>query len=505
MATLLAGSILLAAGGLLGYFFVYEPWEQKRSEAATLEAEVTDLDGKLATLNRLKPKIVEAKRQSLPPDANSAKLQYQQLLESMRPAGLPSSNDFTVRFTREVPFNAKTTPVLGPKKPAYTQLEFTVEIDNANLWQVVDFLQRYYQIDLLHRLTELSISRTNKPSDPRGQLKVKAVSEAVILDGVEPRSGLFPVTNVIAAVAGFPAVRALAASPEAVQRLTPRPTTPVLAAAGRDYSVIVKQDMFYGLLPPPESEPEFKLDRLADVTVSKPDDAPPAVRVRATGKGASAAKVEARVTGGDLLPAGPLKVDGLAIALPRVSEETGYLGSPSTATVAVTATSADGVKKESTFKVAMAAAPPPPPSPPAGPDISAAIKLVMASGSSQGDTTTTTFVIFDSANPYAYRLTTKGKGIEVVKQWSSTSKLWRPDRDYNHPDGVLAISDDFSSTKKKFRVVAFEEDAVIVADLAGTPPKADSKRPAFGKGGGGGRPWGQGPATPLAAAAGNPA
>ena len=75
---------------------------------------------------------------------------------------------------------------------------------------------------------------------------------------------------------------------------------------------------------------------------------------------------------------------------------------------------------------------------------------------------------------------------------------------------MLAFSDKWSGTKQTFRVIAFEEEAVILAQIGGDG-EADPKRGPGGKGGGrfpgggfgGGRNPRQGPAEPLAVVAGN--
>jgi hypothetical protein len=509
LAILLVAGILLGGGALLGYMFVYSPLQAKWADKDRLDAEITELDSKLRGLNQLKPRIAEAKRQSLPPDADRAKLQYQQMLEHLRPTQLASPNDFKVSFSKEQPITG--TPELAPKKPAYKRLEFMVKLDNANVWQVVDFLTRYYQIDLLHQVTELKITRMNKPSEARNQLDVVIMCEALILDGVEPRSTLFPVSGAVAAVGGIPAVEAVVGKPELARRLTPVPSTPVLASRTRDYSFIVKHDMFYGLLPKPDTEPPFKVDRLADVTISKPEEAPPPVRVRVSGKGSAGATVAAEVKDGTLLPLGPLTVDPktLTITLPKVTEE---LGSDADALVSVIVTSAEGEKKTSLFTVAMGKAPRVE-TPKLGPDISSAIKLLWLNTSSEGDVTTVTAMIWDAANPLKYEIVASAKGVQV-KKWVQEAvpksrpprKEWVLAKDYakaNSPD-VLAFSDDFSSTKRTFKIVLVEDEAVIVAETSGSEaPKAEPKQPGKFGFGGGGRPARQGPADPLAVVAGN--
>jgi hypothetical protein len=505
LAILLVAGIMLGGGALLGYMFVYTPLQEKWAQSRGLETEIGKLDEQLASLNKLKPRIAEMKRQSLPADADleKTKLKYQQMLEQLRPTGLATTGDYKVSFSKQQPTSG--TPEIAPKKAAYTRLEFIVKIDNANIWQVVDFLTRYYQVDLLHQITELRITRANKPTEARTQLDVYMTCEALIVDGAEPRSTLFPVSSAVAAIGGYRAVEAVINKPELTRRILPQSPTPVLASRGRDYSLIVRNDMFYGMLPKPEAEPSFAIARISDVTISKPEETPAAVRVRASGKGSTGATAEAKVTAGDLFPKGPLSVKDMSIVLPKVDEEIGVLGSSSTATISVTVTSGEGEKKETTFKVAMGPEQKPGPPPTPGIDIASAIKLVGFASSTEGAATTVTALIFDSANPYVYKIVGKGKTVEVIREWSSTTKTWRKDADYEQPAGVLAFSDDFSSTKRTFRVIAIESDSIVVAEIGAPPAKASAKLPGIGKFPvGGGRPK-QGPAEPLAVLAGSAA
>jgi hypothetical protein len=303
LAVLLVAGILLGGGALLGYTFVYQPLEQKWAQAAELRREIDELDGKVQNLNALKPKVAEMKRQTLPidPDVEKTKLKYHQMLEQLRPPTLAYA-DFKVKHTRQVPSTG--TPEVAPKKPAYTKLEFEVKLEGANTWQVVDFLTRFYQVDLLHQVSDLQITRTNKPTESHNGLDVRVLCEAVIVDGAEARPALFPVPNAFAALGGFRGVEAIATRPDLARRIVPTNPIPVLASRGRDYSLIVRHDIFYGVLPNPPGEPEFDVPRLADVTVTKPEEAPSPVTVRPTGKGSAGAKVEAKVTGGDLFPKG---------------------------------------------------------------------------------------------------------------------------------------------------------------------------------------------------------
>ena len=216
LAVLLVGLIALGGGGVLGYFLVYAPLEEKRAAAKKLEDEAADFDSKSAAVTAARQRIAAVKRQSLPPDLNQAKAQYKLLLEQLlRDAKL---TDHKIPDMRILDSRAPATPELviaspGPatgtalpaaagapalgapksqKKPAYTRLEFKVEVKKADIWQVVDFLRAFYSVDLLHQITFLNIVRDNKPTDARNGLDVHLTVEAIILDKADPRKTLLP-------------------------------------------------------------------------------------------------------------------------------------------------------------------------------------------------------------------------------------------------------------------------------------------------------------------------
>ncbi len=519
IAVVLTGCIVLAVGAALGYFLVYSPLQEKKEAASKIQDEIDEIENKVFAVNSDRQKIAAVKRQSLPPDVNQAKSQYKLLLERLlQIAGITNYGmsegkvlDSRSPITPELVLPNPASPGAVLKQPAYSRLEFSLDIKKANLWQITNFLEEFYSIDLLHQITYINLDRDNKASETRNGLNLKLNIEAIILDKAEERKTLMPVTSAVAAVGGAMAIEAVAYKPELVRTLAKASRTSVLSATNRDYSFLAYKDLFYGVLPPPNPPAPFALGRFDSVTLGR-EEKPVDVKVRLSGEGASTAKVTATATG-SLVPEGDLKVDPktFAITIPGV----GNMETPesATSTVEVIATTADGSKtlKES-FKIAIAKIPPPPETPkPTGPDIASAIKMIIFSGRSDG---TAKAVIFDAANPFKFEINSDGKKVEVTRFWQATGKNWRKDLDYEHPTGVLAFADTFSTTKRTFKVVAFEEDAVILSEVAqiGAKPEAP-KAPlggGFGRppaGGGFGRPpvvAKQGPASPLAAMVGNP-
>lgn len=470
--------LVVGVGGAGGYIFILSPLQDKERAAEKLQGEVDDLDMKVATMKKAAPQIAAAKRASLPPDPsdsrdpnrvptfNFARAEYKRLIERLLlRAGITDGKPGLDKVT----YNSRPpiTPEISPKKPAYHTLTFQIEINKANLWQVVDFLYGYYQVDLLHQITDISITRENKASETRGGLKVTMTSEAIALDGVEPRSSLIPMTSSVAAVAGEPALVAIAFRPELLHRLS---RSTALASRTRDYSFIAWGDMFYGVVPeykPPKPVP-FEIARIDNVVMTR-DEKPKDVRVHLKGDGSGDAKVTATAAG-SLLKEGKLSIDHDAgtITIPAVKADA---DDGATSQVEVVAVSGDGTTKKTSFTVAVEARPKPPP----GPDISSAIRLVIVTATSEG---TAEAWIKDNANPFRYVVTATPKGIEISKWWQLTGKTWKKDRDYSQPPGILEVKDDESSTKRVFKIIAFEHNALIVCDIGPPEPApSESKKP----------------------------
>jgi hypothetical protein len=495
LAVLLLGLILVGVGGVCGYMFIYSPLQDKKAAAKKLQSDVDDLDLKVLGMLKAAPQVAEVKRQSLPPDMNVARAQYKLMLERL----LLQANikDYKIPPERVSVGRPPITPEMAPKKPAYTTLTFTVDINKADIWQVVDFLYGYYQLNLLHQITDLRISRENKVTDPRNGLKVLITSEAIILDGAEPRATLFPVTTAVAAVAGGAGLQAVAARPELARRLTTTSGTPVLATRNRDYSLIALRDIFYGELPKYVEKPPapISIGRFDDVEMKR-DEKPREVRVWLSGDGSSSAKVVATVSG-SLIPEGDLAYDPKTskITIPAVDKDAPD-SAVSTVSVAVTA---NGKTEKKSFKVSVEKLPVVERN---VDDIAAFIRLPIVSTGSDG---TAKAVVKDGANPFKYEIDATAKGITVTKWWPLTAKVWKKDLFYEHPPGVLAISDDgATATRRTFKVIAIEQDAIIVCEI-GRPEPAKDTRPAMpGKGF---RPPGssprQGPGDPLAAVGSN--
>jgi hypothetical protein len=273
---------------------------------------------------------------------------------------------------------------------------------------------------------------------------------------------------------------------------------PALSPLRRDYDLLVRKDPFNGPIPEEPDRP-FKIGKISDVKVKTDREHEP-IKVSVTGDGSIGAKVTA-IASGSLYAEGALKVNEKthAIELPKTSATDG------TATISVIATSADGsVTEKTSFKVTVEEVPD------TRIDVSAAIILTGTSPRSDG---TAWARIYDNASRLRYTIEATPKGVGVVKEFKNAAALpWRKDRDYDHPDGVLAISDEDTKTNRTFRVLAVDIDGLIVVDLKPDGSAPEKAKGPPGKGGKGpwppGPPGGKGPprqghGNPLAAIGGN--
>lgn len=473
LAVLLIALIGVGVAGAAGYLLVYEPVQEKTAAAATLDKEVADLTAQWNKFTRDRKRLDEVKRRSLPADEPLAKQEYNDMLiRLVRRAGIPPG--FTV--TPNTSPDARGVPLLpgNAKKPAYTKVVSTVEFSKADMWAVRDFLEGYYKLNLLHQITNISISRkedaaaaggrpraADTRSASRKDLTVKLTTEAIILDGAENRRTLLPVSRAFAAVGGMPGYSAVADTPEVGRGLTPLQLAPVLAARTRDYSYLAVKDIFHGPLPAPKP---LSVERITDVAVKQGDPVGP-VKVPLGGEMEYLGEITLKATaGGRFLPPEALVVDQEAGTL-TITPPEGESGSD---TVTVVAKSEFGQEAKTSFRFTVD-----PPKVVAKEDISGAVRLIGVSLKSDG---TATAIIRDDANRAKYEVEATRRRVKVVKYfYAGTTK--KKDPEYDSPD-ELVIADDSSSTNRRFKVVAVDEDALIVQDLKPAevpPPKPAGK------------------------------
>lgn len=392
--------IVLGGGGFAGYTLVISPLDDVDAAIQKVQGEIEDsadkegLESRVDMMQKTVMQLPTVKRQSLPPNVDVAKAQYIHVIERLlQNAKIKSGR---IPDPRTIDRRAPITPELATKKPAYTILEFRLDMDKVDIWQVSDFLDEFYKLDLLHQITEINISRENKVSDSRAGLKVHFTIEAISLDGVETRSTLFPAIlgatltptgKAVAAIAGGAAAEVVNQNPDLEMKYIPAPGTNRLATHPRDYSYLARNDIFYGTLPP-----------------------------------------ERQSSGGTTT-----------------------------------------ARKD---------------------DIASHIRLVMLSDSTAG---TSSAFIMDIASPYKYTISLNQKdGMKVDRLYRLSGAEWKSDLDYVEPKGILKFSSATASTKRAFRVIAIEDNALIVEDVGKADERIDAKGPPRGPGNGGGRGQGGG-------------
>ena len=268
LAVVLAVLIVVGGGGGLAYVFVIEPLAEKEKQTKALANEVDDLQDRMNKFAKDAPRLAVANKRSLPTDPSIASSEYYAMIERLiRQAyggTIPPGLSITDKKITEM--KAPTTPGQPAKKAPYTRVALEVEFKKADMWAVHDFLTGYYKLNLLQQITALSIKRDDENVAKKGpgatdrkDLTVKLTTEALILEGADPRRTLLPVSTGFAAVGGFPGYEAIALTPEASRGITPTQFVQILATKPRDYSLIVRKDPFHGLYIDPKA-PEKKPD-----------------------------------------------------------------------------------------------------------------------------------------------------------------------------------------------------------------------------------------------------
>jgi hypothetical protein len=279
MIALVVGVALVCGLGFAAYQFVGKPILEKQKRLRTLQDEVADLDATKDQVRAKNRRLVDLYKRSLPPDVEFAKREYDSLLvrlldESDAPRG------FIIKDESSKATSAAPLPRLNPennadKTPAYTKVAFRIEMAKTNLDVVVNFLKRYYQLNLLHQITLLEMKREGtadlgkdgRPAGERDDLKVTIVTEAIIINGTPGRRSLLPIPPSNGAVLGGAGLWAMSESPAVGRNIVPQQFEPILAyKPARDYFLMQAKDPFHGSLPPPPAPVQKK----AEVVVAPP-------------------------------------------------------------------------------------------------------------------------------------------------------------------------------------------------------------------------------------------
>ena len=230
--------------------------EQRRTNRA-LEADNAELTASFES-RRAQNKRVMATilPRSLPADLDLGKREYESALghlltESKVPAG------FTLK--EKAPDN-KGVPELAKNRPAYTKIAFTITMSKVDIGTVMAFLKRYYELNLLHQITNFTVKRDdnskitddNRQAKDRTDLNVTLVTEAIMLDGAPSRKTLLPAPISGGSLLGGAGLHSMEnTSPQIGRGIAPYPLVQVLATAARDYALVTARDVLHGKLPAP--------------------------------------------------------------------------------------------------------------------------------------------------------------------------------------------------------------------------------------------------------------
>ncbi len=272
-AGLLIAFIAAAVLGGVGYVFYFGPLGEKSDRLETLRRQNAEKADDLLVLSKELPKLKVAAQRSLPLDIDLAQQEYlaklaQIIREAKIPGGAvtikPRNVDATSAPVLPAPENAEGPA--PPKRYAYTAVGYDITLQKVELAQVIEFLNRYYKLNLLHRLTKFRLTRdesanaarasgSNARLSDRPDLTVTLSTEAISVYGAEARRSLLSVPVAFGAAGGAAGWQALAQSSEPARGLTPQQLVPVLATAGREYTLTLVKDVFHGPPPPPPPPP----------------------------------------------------------------------------------------------------------------------------------------------------------------------------------------------------------------------------------------------------------
>lgn len=220
LAVLLIGFILIAGIGFFGYQFFLSPMRQRDQQIADATREVEEREMKKAAILAQRPKLDKMRKISLPANIDQARREYGEEIEKTLRASGFDAGSFSVLPKQP---ETRTSPTFANKKAIYTKLPFTVTA-RGDLASIVDWLERFYKLRLLHQIRNLTITVpiSADPNSRRGQndLDMSMTLEALILDNAEQRKTLAP--------------------EQAVD------LPPVLAQPERQYASIAGKNIFFG-------------------------------------------------------------------------------------------------------------------------------------------------------------------------------------------------------------------------------------------------------------------
>jgi hypothetical protein len=260
MSFLLILFIGLAVAGFLGYQFILGPIQEANTSIAELETKIEDMELREAKLQKDTKQYEIDRKMSLPADVDLARRQYGIQLESLLRKSRFVAN--TIKVTPR-PVDAKTVPVLGPKKPAYSKLLFDIQV-SGELANLVEFLELFYKQPLLHQIKSMTVQRPTSNNERRRNstnMEMTIIVEALVLDKAEARATLAPVPSGFNMLGGGGGAYSVGQVGMTSGQGAPYQLDPVLATPTRTYAAITGKNIFFG---PPPKEPVVEKEFVAD-------------------------------------------------------------------------------------------------------------------------------------------------------------------------------------------------------------------------------------------------
>jgi hypothetical protein len=179
--------VIAVVGG--GYMFNAQIIGPRNTQIANLKLDEDKDEKALADIEKSVPRLKKLKQMSLPGDPDVAQQTYAKELGDML-----RNSEFSADKTQIIAKPIENRAAIpAAKRLPYTRLTFDVTT-HGDLAALVDFLDRFYRLPLMHRIRNLGIVRpvTLQQQQGKYELDINFLIEALIVDGAEKRPTLLP-------------------------------------------------------------------------------------------------------------------------------------------------------------------------------------------------------------------------------------------------------------------------------------------------------------------------